>query len=304
MAERLLALPDPPHLVGIDLRVPRRLDGRIRFHRVDLTEPTADSQVAEVLTKEACDAVVHAAYFQRRRVDPVQAHELEVIGSLHVMNASAAARVRKLVVTSTAQVYGARSDNPGYLTEDHELRGGVDAPHVGDRIEVERLLDLFARRHPHTVVTVLRPCWVMGPTIDTLVVRSFDRSRVTTVMGFDPLMQMLHEDDYLRALELALVRDEGGPFNLAGTGVLPLTTLLRLGGKRIRAVPHPLLYRAGYLPALWSSGAPPGEFYDYLRYPWTVDTTRARDRLGFVPEYSTKEAWMSFIVSRRLRGYR
>ena len=301
--ERLLRWPEPPAVVGIDVAVPRRLDGRIRFHRVDLTEPTADSVVAEVLEKEGCDALLHAAFFERA-VDPAQAHELEVIGSLHVMNACAAAGVDKLVFTSTARVYGALPDNPGFLTEDHALRGHPEGPHIADRVEIEKLLDLFARRHPGTSVTVLRPSWVIGPTADSQIIQHLDRRRVTTVMGFDPLLQLLHEDDFLRAIELALRSDARGPFNLAGSGVLPLGTLLRLAGKRARAVPHPLLYRVEYLSSLWSAGAPPSELYDYLRFPWCVDISRARTELGFEPEYSTKEAWMSFVVSRRMRGYR
>ena len=304
LVERLLREPEQPRIVGIDLRVPRRLEGRIEFARIDLTEPTADSAVAEVLTKNACDAVVHAAFFARAFSDRSYAHELEVIGSLHVMNASAAARVAKLVVTSTAQVYGARPDNPNFLSERHELHGHPQSPTVQDRAEMERLLELFAKRHPQITVTSLRPCWVVGPGIDSEVIRHFDRARVTTPMGFDPLLQLLHEEDYLNAIELALRKDVPGPINLAGSGALPVSTLLRLAGKRRLAVPHPLLHRLGYLASVWRAGASPEGFYDYLRFLWVLDTKRARDELGFEPEYSTREAWMSLVVSRRLRRYR
>ncbi len=304
LAERLLQGSDPPEIIGLDLRAPRRLDGRIRFHRVDLTEPTADSLIAEIFEKERCEAVLHAAFFTRPTSDRAYAHELEVIGSLHVMNAAAAAHVRKLIVPSSARVYGAYPDNPNFLSEEHPLRAHPDSPSVRDRAEMEQLLALFAERHPQMVVTSLRPCWVMGPSIDSEAVRHFDRARVTIPLGFDPLMQMLHEDDYLRALELALLRDVSGPINLAGSGVLPLTTLLRVAGKNTRAVPHPILYRMGYLPALWREGGAPAGFYDYLRFLWVVDTKRATSELGFTAEYTTKEAWMSFVVSRRLRKYR
>ncbi len=304
LAEHLLELPDAPEVVGLDLRVPRRLDGRIKFHRVDLTEPTADSLIAEILEKERCETVLHAAFYSKAIADRARAHELEVIGSLHVMNAAAAAQVRKLVVTSTAQVYGAWPDNPNFLTESHPLRPHPGAPQMRDRAEMERLLALFAERHPLMVTTSLRPCWVMGRNIDSEALRHFDRPRVTSALGFDPLLQMLHEDDYLHALVLALGRDVPGPINLAGRGVLPLSTLLRIAGKRKRAVPHPLLYRLGYLPSLWRAGSSPEGFFDHLRFLWVVDTTRATRELGFAPEYTTQEAWMSFIVSRRLQRYR
>jgi hypothetical protein len=64
------------------------------------------------------------------------------------------------------------------------------------------------------------------------------------------------------------------------------------------------LFRVDFLPALWRAGDAPAGFYDYLRFLWVVDTKQARERLGFEPTYTTREAWMSFVVSRRLKKYR
>jgi UDP-glucose 4-epimerase len=304
VAARLLDAPTPPDVIGIDLAVPRRLEGRVRFHRVDLTEPTADSVVAEILEKERCEAVLHAAFFTDPHPGREYAHELEVIGSLHVINASAAAGVGRLVLMSDARVYGARPDNPNFLTEDHPLRGHPKAHAVRDRVELEGLLDLFARRHPAMAVASLRPCWVFGPTHSSGVTRHFEGRRVRVPMGYDPLLQCLHEDDLLRAVETALAGQARGAFNLAGSEPLPVSTLLRVAGKRARAIPHPLLFRLEYLESMSRTGDPPEAFYDYLRYLWVVDTTQARESLDFEPHYTTKEAWMSFVVSRRLRRYR
>ncbi len=304
LAERLLAASTPPTLVGFDLRLPRRLEGRMRFHRVDLTEPTADSRLAELLEKERCEALVHAAFFKAPGVEREYMHELEVIGSLHVMNACAAAGVGRLVVISTAQTYGPHADNPGFLTEAHPLRPHAEAYSIQDRAELEGLLRVFSERHRGMNVVVLKPCGVMGPNADSLLVQHLSGAAVTTVMGFDPLMQFLHEEDLLHALQLALIQDVRGSFNLAGEGVLPLSTLLRLAGKRSVPVPHPMLYRLAYLPWLSRTGEVPAAFYDHLRFGWVVDTARAKTLLGFEPTYSTKEAWLSFVVSRRMRSYR
>ena len=304
IAARLLESANPPRVVGLDLNVPRRLEGRIAFHRVDLTEPTADSAVAEILEKERCDALLHAAFFTDPYPDLEYAHELEVVGSLHVMNACAASKVRKLVVTSTAQVYGARADNPNFLTEEHPLRAHPDAHAVRDRAEMEGLLRLFATRHPDMIVTSLRPCWITGPSYESAAMRRLGADRVTTLLGYDPLMQFLHEEDLLRAVELAIERDAPGPINLAGDGVLTLSTLLHMAGRRTLPVPHPLLYRLQYLDAMSRFGDRPAGFYDYLRFLWVVDAGRARAALDFEPVYTTQEAWMSQVVSRRMRKYR
>ena len=182
--------------------------------------------------------------------------------------------------------------------------GDIFSEVLTDRAEVEALLQLFAQRHPDIAVTVLRPCWVVGPTIETGLTRYFDPGTVTILLGYDPLLQFLHEEDLLSGAWKALVSDVRGPINLAPSGVVPLSTLLRVAGKRPRSVPHPLLYQFGSLAWLSSTGDPPSAFYDFLRFSWTIDGTHARDSLGFEPLYTTKEAWMSFVVSRRLRRYR
>ena len=69
-------------------------------------------------------------------------------------------------------------------------------------------------------------------------------------------------------------------------------------------LPHPLVYRAAQLDSLTRTGDPPAAFFDHLRFGWVVDTRRAREQLGFDPVYTTQEAWMSFVVQRKLRGYR
>ena len=86
-------------------------------------------------------------------------------------------------------------------------------------------------------------------------------------------------------------------------GVLPLSTILRLAGKRILPLPSPLLYRMAYYPSQGQTGDPPGAFYDYLRYLWVADGQRGWDEFA-EPVYTTKEAWISFVSSRRMRRYR
>ncbi|MFQ5697844.1 MAG: NAD-dependent epimerase/dehydratase family protein [Myxococcota bacterium] len=304
VAERLLDPARDCRVVAIDLELPRRLEGRVELHRIDLTDPTADSQIAEVLEKERCDAVLHAAFFRDPIPDIEYSHEVEVVGSLHVMNAAAAVGVSRLVVMSSGLVYGPHPDNPNYLPERSPLRPHPASHQARDRAEMETLLALFADRHPAISVTVLRPCWVIGPTIDHHVTRYLERSRVWLPLGYDPLLQFLHEDDLIRATEQALENEVRGPVNLAGEEALPISTLLALADRSRWAVPVPFLYRWVALDWLRRTGDSPAAFFDALRYLWTLDTRRAREELGFEPEYTTLEAWMSFVVSLRLRSYR
>jgi UDP-glucose 4-epimerase len=303
LVERLLERSPELRIVGLDHRRPFRLDGRVRFHALDFTEPTADGRLAEILRRERVDALVHAAFRSEPTPDLEMDHELETIGSLHVMNACAAAKVKRLVVASSTMLYGPRPDNPNFLTESHPLRGHPDAHGVQNRVEVESLLSGWRLRHPDTEVTVLRTCWIMGPTCWDHVVRYFSRPVVPMLIGYDPLMQFVHEEDCLNAFERATLAPHPGVFNVVCNGVLPLSTILRLSAKRILALPASLLYRMAYYPSQGQTGDPPAGFYDYLRYLWVADGARGWEAFG-EPIYSTKEAWMSFVSARRMRRYR
>jgi UDP-glucose 4-epimerase len=124
-------------------------------------------------------------------------------------------------------------------------------------------------------------------------------------MGFDPLMQLIHEDDVVEALVHAVVSDVKGAFNVAAEDVLPLNKIQGLANKSRWAIPHPLAY--------WARGIPGARLLgldrqlpldpDYLRYSLVADLTRMRNELGFVPRYSAEEALLEFAEQRRLSQY-
>jgi UDP-glucose 4-epimerase len=143
----------------------------------------------------------------------------------------------------------------------------------------------------------------MGPSYVDHVVRYFDRSIVPVVMGYDPLLQFVHEDDLLRVFEKATLEPHVGVYNVVGRGVLPLSTLLALAGKRALPLPGPLLYRLADIPSRGQSGDVPAGFFDYLRYLWIADGERGWQTFG-EPVYSTREAWISFVSARRMARFR
>lgn len=303
LAERLASGKPARRIVAIDLHRPQGLSQGARFHSADLTEPTADAKLAGIFEKEKVEAVVHTAFRRDPKPDVEYDHELETIGTLHVMHACAAAKVQRLVVASSTMLYGPHPDNPNFLTEGHSLRGHPDAHNVENRREAEKLLDDWSRGHPDTEVTVLRTCWMAGPTYSDHVTRYLARPVVPTLIGYDPLLQFIHEEDALRVFEQAALEPHPGVFNVVARGVLPLSTLLRLAGKRALPLPSPILYRLRDVPSQGQTGDRPPGFYDYLRYLWVADGERAWETFG-EPRYTTREAWIAFVSARRMRRYR
>lgn len=282
-------------ILAFDVKKPDLALDKARFFKVDLTLPSADADLAEHLKREGADTLVHAAFLSKPTHAAAWAHELEDIGTMHVLNACAEAQVAKLVLASTTLVYGAHAANPNFLSERHELRGHARSRFVQDKVAAEKQVQRFAAENPDVRTTVLRLAATMGPTVDNLFTRFFSRPIAPVMMGFDPLMQFLHEQDAVDAFKLALDVDVGGEFNIVGDGVLPYTTILAMMGKFPLPLPHGLARTLSR--ALWSAQVfdSPPNFLDFLRFMCVADGTRARRELGFSPRHDIKTTVRDFL---------
>lgn len=289
------------HVIAIDTRKPPFEIRKAKFYRFDLTETLADSKLLEIFEKENVETVVHTAFPVSPPHDLSWAHELVSVGTMYLLDACAARKIRKLIMASTTEVYGAHPTNPNFLSEEHPLRGGFKSRFLRDKIEAETQVQKYARKHPETVVTLLRPCTILGPHIRNYKTTFLQRPIIFTVMGYDPLFQVVHEEDVIRAFLSAIEKDFPGVFNIVGEGVLPLSKALRLAGKIFIPVPAPLLYPI--VQAMWYLDLfpAPASRLDFLKYLQVADGEKARKAMGFIPRYSTKEALLSFIGAQRLR---
>ena len=211
-------------VLALDIRKPEIPLDKTEFHTLDLTVPAVDAQLAHLLREEGVDTVVHAAFLSYPTHATEWAHELEDIGTMHVLNACAEAVPARLVLASTTLVYGASPENPNFLRESDQLRGHPDSRFINDKVRAEDQARRFATDHPSTKVAILRFAPLLGPTVTNLFTRFFSRPIAPVMMGYDPLLQFIHETDAARALKLAVDRDVPGPFNVVGDGVLPYST--------------------------------------------------------------------------------
>lgn len=297
----LEADPNVECVVSLDVRKPEPISDKTRVYDLDLTGRLAEERLVEILMSEKVDTVVHLAMLSSPATDQVWEHELESVGSMHVVNACRRTRVRKLVLKSQTFLYGAHPTNPNYLDEGHSLKARLSEAYFRDKFQSEQQVLSFGPAGSARVATVLRTASIIGPHIDDYIARYFRQRLVPTVLGFDPLWQFIHEADAVAALTLAIQRDAPGVFNIAGTGVLPLSTVIKLCGRT--ALPLPASVLTALMAALWAarvSGAPPF-LVDYLRYVCVCDASRAREVLGFSPAFSTREALIDFASAQHLR---
>lgn len=282
---------------------PKKSFKKLRFIQLDLIAPGADEVLAAELKRVKATVLVHTALKNNPTLNWVYAHELEVIGTLAMVSAAKAAKIRKFVLCSTTAVYGASPKNPNYIAESQELAVKADAHFVRDKVDAERQVAKLYEEAPQMMVTVLRFCLIVGPRSDNYFTELFRRPIVPTLLGYDPLMQFLHEKDALRALKLAVHKDFRGSFNIVGKGVIPLSYALRLAGK----INIPLLSVMAYpaIQLLWNMQmvAVPGKLLDFFKYLWVADGQKAKEVMNYTANLSSKEAFLEFAKSDRLERY-
>jgi UDP-glucose 4-epimerase len=288
-------------LVAMDTRPPHTAGAKTKVYDLDLTHPSAEERMAETFAAEGVNTVVHLAFLHSPTHASAYSHELESVGTMHVLNACRRTRVQKLVLFSHTFLYGAHPTNPNFLSEKHALRARRTEPFLADKIEAESEALRFGRPGQGRTVTILRTAPIIGPSVDNFLTRFLGHRLVPTVLGFDPLWQFLHEADAVSAFRLAVVRDVPGVFNITPEGVLPLSTAIRLAGRSPFPLPRSLA--SPMVGALWVAQvaeAPPA-FFDYLQYVCVADGDLARKVMGFRPLYTSREAITDFASAQHLR---
>ena len=283
-------------LVAFDTRPPRQPIHNIAVYRQDVGRP-----IDAPLRQHRVDALVHLAFDGRRGLNRREIREIRVnnLQSLHaVLDSCVRAEVKHFVYLSSHAVYGARSDNPVPISEEATLRSSPDFPHGYDKFLADQILDAFAERHPETKVTILRTCMVLGPTGENDVARSFFRSRLLGVGGYNPPLQFLHEDDLARILTLVLREQVPGVFNVAGDGVTFYGEIARVAGRKLTVLPAFLAYPL--VRFTWGSrlqrGLTPAEL-DQARYPVVLSTGKLKQTLGYRFWYTSLEALTAYANS-------
>jgi UDP-glucose 4-epimerase len=279
------------HVIGLDSKPPAETIEGLDFVRADVRNPL----LVELLRTEQVDTVCHLAFVETIRPSETT-FDLNVMGTTNVLDACAGAGVRKTVLRSSTAIYGARPSNAAFLTEGHALRGSKRSGTVRDLIEIETFCRSFSQRTPQPAVIILRFASIVGTTVDTPMTRFLKMRHAPSLLGFDPRMQIIHEEDVVEALAHAALNDIHGTINVAADDVIPLNKMRGLAGKSSLAIPHLLAYWSQKLPGSSrhrGNDALPIE-PDYLRYPWVADLRRMREELGFVPRYSAEDTLREF----------
>ncbi len=261
----------------------------VQVHVVDLRK----KRFEDVIRTELPTAIVHMGMVRHFRTSERTRHDVNVRGTKQLLEHCVHHGVQQVVVVSSSYIYGAAPENPYFMDEDSPPSASRSYPEIRDLVEVDTLASAYLWRYPHIRTCVLRPVNTLGYYVHSMIGQYLRQRRVPTVMGFDPMMQFIHEEDLSEAIALALEHRLQGVFNVIGAGEVPLHTAIRETGGTPVPLPEPLmrplfdrLFRWGLLPY------PPGAI-DYLKYPVTVSGERFADATGFRPLFSLEEIFQS-----------
>jgi UDP-glucose 4-epimerase len=289
--------PQVERVVAVDDLEPEEpFPAKVEHLAVDLRSPA----LVRTVQSAGIDTCVHLGVTAEPRAAGGRAamKERNVLGTMQLLAAAYhAPDLRRLVLKSTTAVYGATAGDPAVWTESmpHETpRHGFGR----DAIEVEDYVRSFDRRRPEVTVTVLRLANQVGPTVDNPLTRYFELPVCPTVLGFDPRLQFLHEEDTAQVLLRATLGPaRRGTFNVAGDGVVLLSQAIRIAGKPPLPIPEPLVNRVAEMVGRTLDFSP--EQVRFLQYGRVADTSAAATQLGFTPKWTSLHAFEDFAARLR-----
>jgi UDP-glucose 4-epimerase len=284
-------------LFGCDLADPISAQEDMDFVHAD----TRLSAIGKLIRQLRIDTLVHLAVVVDSPRDERSIHETDVIGTMNVLVGCAApsGSVRRLIVKSSQAVYGAGPNDPSFFSEDMVNFERAASGVTRDLLEMEQLVSEFVLRNEGTDATVLR----LGMRVSegTSLARYLSLPIVPTFAGFDPRLQLLHEDDAVEAIVRATMGRHPGVFNIAGDGVVLLSQAIGVMGGSPAPVLPPYGRWLSRLALRMIAGVElPAHLADILAFGSVVDCTRGVSELGWRPAYSSRQAMDALAIGKQV----
>ncbi|MGW0389995.1 NAD-dependent epimerase/dehydratase family protein [Streptomyces sp. NPDC003042] len=292
-------------VLGLARRVPAWQPPKTQWEAVDIEPGGAD--LVPLFT--GADAVIHLAWKFQPTHDPAQTWRTNVLGSIRVFEAVAAAGVPVLVHASSVGAYSPGPKDPR-VDETWPTHGWPQAAYTREKAYLERVLDAYECAHPSIRVVRMRPAFLFkreaaseqrrifaGRLLPGSLVRPGLIPAVPDLPGLT--FQALHTDDAAAAYREAVARPVSGAFNLAADPPLGAAALAGIFDARRLRVPVGAVRTA--LSAAWRLRlvpASPDLFDAVLRLP-LLDCTRAREELEWEPRRTSVEAFEEFLEGLR-----
>lgn len=278
---------------GIDVRAPQSTQGW-HFQNLDIRSP----EIATVLEKNNVNTLVHMAWVFNPTHNPALEYEVDVLGSMNIVEAASKARIPYMIYMSSTTAYGPHPDNPVIFDESYPRRGHSGYLYSKYKAEVDALMLEFLEQHPDFRMFMIRACIILGPHTRNVVTKMTEMPIMFGVRGCDPPMQFLHEEDLQRLLVWAVKKQPVGVYNVTGRDTIRYSELASSIHKKVLWLPEGLVYPAQNL--IWKLRLMPfpPSILDFIRYPWVADTGKFNTAFDFRVQHTSAEALMAYATAR------
>jgi len=267
-------------VVGVDRRPFPDRPADVEHHELDLRS----KRVRDLFRRAEPPALVHLGVMHDPSRNAEEHHAFNLLAMQQLLEFTEQFEVKKVVVLSSANVYGPRPDNPQLLSEEAPLLAAGRFSDIRDLVELDMAAQAFFWRNPGTETVILRPSHILG-SVRNAPSNYLRLKRVPTLLGFDPMMQVVHQRDVVSALRLALTPGARGIFNIGGPAPIPLSRAIQLLGRTQLPVPHAAARFMVERMFRWRVTSFPAPELDFIRYVCMVDDSRAKKILGYAPKY-------------------
>lgn len=267
-------------VIGLGSRVPSRLPADVRHEPI---EPLR-SAARPIFRQEKIAAVVHLGVTRNPRMPRERTLSQGLLSFQKILEHAERFQIPKVVLLSSGNAYGPRPENAQFLTEEAPLLASGRFTEMQSLVELDMYAQSFLWRSPKTEVVILRPANILG-TVRNAPSNYLRLQVVPQLMGFDPMVQAVHQDDVVQAIRLALRPGVRGVYNIAGPPPVPLSKAVKMLGRR--SVQVPLTLAKSGLAGLFHMKISqfPAPELDFIRYVCMVDDSMARKDLGYAPRF-------------------
>jgi nucleoside-diphosphate-sugar epimerase/phosphohistidine swiveling domain-containing protein len=267
-------------VVGIARHRPESWPSAATFVAADIRDTAA---VKRALA--GTDVVAHCAWAKRPGPDDRISHQVNIEGTLNVLEAMTETGTGRVVFASSAHVYGGGDA----AKAEHDALTPVSA----DGLHKARVEDMLADSDVEWVA--IRSALIVGRSVDNWVRRLLALPAFPD-RGADRRVQLVHIDDALRLFTHAILDTgiDSGPVNLAAPGAPTFRQIAAVLGRPIVPLgrPYAALRRrslTSFAELALVQGAP------------LMNTSRLRDEWGFVPAWNSDECVEDFALAVRGR---
>lgn len=291
LVEYLSAKEDVGEIVGVDVAQPKGPCPRLTFIRHDVR-----SDMYPLLRERNIDWAIHAAYILPPIHDKGLMEDINVNGTKNFLSSCLRAGVPQLLQCSSTTAYGFHLDNDIPLTEESSLRGNEDFTYAKNKRELEEVCARFLDEHPEIALTVIRPCFVVGPGFDNPLARHLKKKIVMLPSKTVPF-QFIHEDDLVEIIYLLLKNKKTGVYNLAADGTMTFDEMIRILGNYQLKLPFSFVYVMNSI--MWFLRVKfmtefPSPGLNLIVYPWIASSDKLKRELNYSYRYTTREAFEDF----------